>query len=127
MNSKTSNTQHPTPRILIVDDDLEIREFMHDLLTPNGYWVDCVESSRRGLEMMSERTYELIISDIIMDEMDGIELLRRVKEKYPEVPFLVMTGYASMESAIEALKLGDRKSTRLNSSHIPLSRMPSSA
>ncbi|MBW2013033.1 MAG: PAS domain S-box protein [Deltaproteobacteria bacterium] len=95
-----------TPRILIVDDDSGIREFMHDLLTPNGYSVDCVQSGRRGLKMMSERTYDLVISDIVMDEMNGIEFLRWVKEKDPAVPFLLMTGHASMESAIDALKLG---------------------
>ncbi len=106
MNSKTHDTRHSTPKILIVDDDLIIRELMYDLLTPKGYSVDCVQSGRRALDMMSQQAYELIISDMIMDEMSGIELLKQVKEKDPDIPFLVMTGHASMESAIQALRLG---------------------
>ena len=106
MNSKTPDTQHLTPGILIVEDDLNIGEFMHDLLTSEGYYVDCAVNGRHALEMMSQKAYELIISDIIMDEMDGIEFLKQVKEKDPDIPFLVMTGHGSMESAIRALKLG---------------------
>ncbi len=92
--------------ILVVDDDPYVRDAIKLLLTGNGYLTDCAESGHRALEMMAEKEYGVVISDIVMKDMDGIKFLELVKEKYPFIPFIVTTGHASMNTAIDALRQG---------------------
>ena len=94
-------------RILVVDDDALIRELVRDVLTAEGYRVVAVGSGREALDRIErEGPPDLIISDLSMREMDGLELLELVKAEHPRTDVIILTGYASLESALQAMRLG---------------------
>lgn len=92
--------------ILIVDDDMIVRESMSNWLMEEGYKVDTSEDGPSGLEKIKTNNYDLAVVDIKMPGMDGIELLKKSKEIYPDLPILVMTAYASVDTAVQAMKDG---------------------
>ncbi|MBT7272184.1 MAG: response regulator transcription factor [Nitrospina sp.] len=91
--------------VLIVDDEESIRVSLEGFLKKK-YYVQTAESGSIALEMLQDNQYDLILSDIKMDDMNGIVLLKKVKENFPESAFLLMTGFSSLNTAIEALRLG---------------------
>ncbi|MFH1081334.1 MAG: sigma-54 dependent transcriptional regulator [Pseudomonadota bacterium] len=92
-------------RILVIDDDAIACEFLQEALSRAGYEVDAFTSAQKALrEDLS--VYDLLMSDIRMPDMDGLEFLRRVHEKWPELPVILMTAYGSLETTMEALRLG---------------------
>jgi two-component system, NtrC family, response regulator PilR len=93
-------------RILIVDDEAGMRDFLSILLRKEGYGVTAAEDAARALEMTARGEFDLVISDLSMPGLSGIELLRQTKAASPDTPVILITAYASTESAIEALKLG---------------------
>lgn len=93
-------------KILIVDDELSMREFMEILLTDENYCVDTASSGSEAMDMLNKSNYHMVITDIQMPDMNGIELLKKTKEVTPDTEVLMMTAYASTESAIEAMKNG---------------------
>lgn len=93
--------------ILVIDDELVICALLADALRDKGYKVDYTQSATKGLRAVSKGDYDVIIIDLKMPEMDGIELLREIKLKEdPDVMVIVITGYGSLESAQHALRLG---------------------
>jgi two-component system response regulator PilR (NtrC family) len=95
-----------TERLLIVDDEQGMRDLLSIMLRREGYRVELARSGEEALDRISRDLFDLIITDISMPGVDGIGVLRRVREIAPEVPTIIITAYASTESAIEALKLG---------------------
>ena len=93
-------------RILIVDDAKSLRDYLEIILTKEGYTVATAESGPEALHKVSQQNFSLIITDIRMPGMDGIELLKRIKEKHPSIPVVIMTAYSTWETAIEAMRLG---------------------
>jgi DNA-binding NtrC family response regulator len=93
-------------RILVVDDEHSMCEFMQIMLGKEGYDVDAEQDGRRAIAKLGQRQYDLVIADLMMPQMSGLELMEEVRSEHPEMPFLVMTAYASVETAIEALKKG---------------------
>jgi len=91
--------------ILIVDDEESIRVSLEAILKKK-YYVNTAETGLTALKMLQNDHYDLTLSDIKMDDMNGIALLKKVKEKFPKIPVLLMTGYSSLNTAIEALRLG---------------------
>ncbi|MCG6534611.1 MAG: response regulator, partial [Syntrophales bacterium LBB04] len=91
--------------ILVIDDDLVACEFLQEALSRSGYEVDTYTSAREALDGDPSR-YDLLISDIRMPEMDGLTFLREVHERWPEIPFILVTAYGSLETTMEALRLG---------------------
>ena len=91
--------------ILIVDDEESIRVSLEAILKKK-YYVNTAETGLTALKMLQNDHYDLTISDIKMDDMNGIALLKKVKENFPKIPVLLMTGYSSLNTAIEALRLG---------------------
>ncbi len=98
--------QDQKKRVLVVDDEHEILRIIYDLLSRNGYHVDTATSCEKALQLFGENEYNTILSDIKMPKKSGIDLLSEVSKKNPELPFVIMTGYASIETAIEGLKQG---------------------
>ncbi|MCG6955416.1 MAG: sigma-54 dependent transcriptional regulator [Gemmatimonadetes bacterium] len=94
------------PRVLAVDDEEVVCESIRRVLTDEGYNVSTSTSPRTALEMLRKEAYDLLLLDIKMPEMDGIELLRAARDVSPETEVLIVTGYATIETAVEAIKLG---------------------
>ncbi|MFM1919565.1 MAG: hypothetical protein RLZZ303_1199 [Candidatus Hydrogenedentota bacterium] len=93
--------------ILVVDDEAVIRELMTDILADEGYTVHSAPNGREALKLLeSDLSIAVLFTDIMMPEMDGIELIRRARQVAPEIVPIVMTGYATLESARAAVKEG---------------------
>ncbi len=93
-------------RIMVIDDEESMCKFMQIMLKKEGYEVTTTQSSHEALDILKQRNHDLIIADLMMPELNGLELLARVKNLDPEANFIVMTAYASVDTAIEALKKG---------------------
>ena len=93
-------------KILVVDDARVILNFYQKGLSRAGYDVDVVDNAVKALEMIAVKDYAIVISDINMELMDGLELLDIIKRDYIHIEVIMMTGYATVENAIEALKKG---------------------
>ncbi len=93
-------------RLLIVEDEETLRESLKRVFQREGYQVEAVGSAEPALELFEEGFYDLIISDIILPGITGIELLKRVKEIHPEQIVIIITAYASLETAVETLRAG---------------------
>jgi len=93
-------------RILVVDDELVIRESLHGWLKKSGYKVDTAEGGSAALAMLEKTPYDLLFLDIMMPVMSGIEVLEVVKEEYPHTLVVMITAYGSVETAVQAMKVG---------------------
>jgi DNA-binding NtrC family response regulator len=93
-------------RLLIVEDEETLCESLKRVLVREGYAVDTFNSAEAAMEVFEERFYDIIITDIILPGITGIELLKRIKERLPEQIVIIMTAYASLETAVEALRSG---------------------
>jgi two-component system, NtrC family, response regulator HydG len=92
--------------LLIVDDELIVRDSLGKWFREEGYEVNTAESAHEALTLLAERHFDLALVDIKMPGTDGVELQRRMKEAAPETIVIIMTGYASVETAVAALKNG---------------------
>ncbi|MBI9077843.1 MAG: sigma-54-dependent Fis family transcriptional regulator [Desulfatibacillum sp.] len=92
--------------ILVVDDDEGHRKTLHTVIKSWGYNVKTAEDGSVAVDMVREGPYDVIVMDVRMAEMDGIQALKLIKEYNPVIPVLIMTAYSSVESAIEAMKTG---------------------
>ena len=92
--------------ILVVDDDLGVRITVQKILSRSGYEVMTAAGGDEALQLASEKSFDLALIDLIMPGMDGIETMRRLGEASPETVVIMLTAHGTMESAIEALRLG---------------------
>jgi len=92
--------------ILIVEDEETLASSLKRVFTREGYSVDVAEDAEKGLELIEKNSYDVIITDIILPGISGIELLRKIKEKEPDQLVIIITAYASVETAVEALRAG---------------------
>lgn len=93
-------------KILIVDDELSMREFLEILLKKNDYEVEVAEGGKQAIERIDKNEFDLVITDVKMPEMDGIQVLKYVQDTSPRTSVVMITAFASMEQAVEAMKLG---------------------
>lgn len=100
------DSNNETARVLVVDDEGAIRYSVSKTLQRIGYEVDEASSGEEALDMMGKREYDVILTDIRMPGLTGVELLRRIKDVSPDGIVILMTGYASLGTAVESLRLG---------------------
>ena len=93
-------------RILIVDDEESMGRFMQIMLQKEGYEVTPALTGPEALKILKQKEYDLVIADLMMPEMNGLKLLSEVKQQNSNVDFIVMTAFASVDTAIEAMKKG---------------------
>jgi len=94
------------PRVLAVDDEQVVCESIRRVLSEEGYDVSTSTSPRAAVDLLRKEHFDLLLLDIKMPEMDGIELLKAARDVSPETEVLIITGYATIETAVEAIKLG---------------------
>jgi hypothetical protein len=102
---RTSNKR----RILIVDDDNDIVSFLCDLFIENGYKPTGYTSGKEALEALKQQEFDLLLTDLMMPEMDGIEVLKAALTIAPSLGVIIMTGYSTIRTAIEARRAGALK------------------
>jgi DNA-binding response OmpR family regulator len=95
-----------TEKILVVDDELTVCQSVAKILSRKGYEVENALSTEGAMQKMNGTSYGLVITDLMMPKSNGLELLQIVKDHYPELEVIMITGYASIESAVKATKLG---------------------
>ena len=92
--------------ILLVEDDAGLREALHDTLLLAQYQVCAVDSAEQALLTLKQQSVQLVISDVQMQGASGLTLLKTLREQYPNIPVLMMTAYATVQAAVEAIRLG---------------------
>lgn len=95
-----------TARILIVDDDENIRKVLTAILEDEGYSVESVDTAKKAIERSKRKFYNLALIDIRLPDMEGIELLTRMKDTTPKMRKIIITGYPTLQNAIEAVNRG---------------------
>ncbi|HLG29140.1 MAG TPA: response regulator, partial [Candidatus Brocadiales bacterium] len=98
MNSKA--------KILVIEDDKSMRDFLKDFLELEGYSVHAAVNGREGLETIEKESFDLVITDVVMPEVDGVEVLRAIKGGSIETSVIVITGHSSIRQAVELIKMG---------------------
>ncbi|MBU1056190.1 MAG: FAD-dependent oxidoreductase [Proteobacteria bacterium] len=93
-------------RILVVDDELIMRDSLKEWLIDDGFLVDMAASGAEALDKLKAQAYDLMLLDIMMPGMDGVEVLQKAKELFDDLKVIMMTAYATVETAVEAMKIG---------------------
>ena len=93
-------------RILVLDDDQSILEFFRDFLTKNGFEIDTAENGREGLKAVKKKKYDVVLVDVMMPVMDGIEFLEEARILDSDICVIMLSGKSNIDQAIEALKKG---------------------
>lgn len=93
-------------KILVIDDQRSIRNTLKDILELEGYEVELAENGKDGIEIFLESKYDLVLSDIKMPEMDGLEVLSKIMEVHSDVPVVMISGHGNIDTAVESIKKG---------------------
>jgi len=93
-------------RILVIDDEDIVRLSCSRTLVPEGYELAMAKNGQEGLKILEEGSYDLVLTDLKMPNMDGIEVLAKIKERWPSTDVVIVTGYQTVETAVKAIKLG---------------------
>ncbi len=93
-------------KIMVVDDDYSSRLFLQKILNKENYQTSICGDGLEALELIDKQSFDLVITDLKMESIDGIELLEKLKDIDPEIAVIILTGHASIQTAIEALRLG---------------------
>ena len=91
--------------ILVVDDELLIRDLLYDFFTGHGWQIAVAENGEKALEVLRARPVDVVLTDIKMPEMDGLELAEHLHQTNPDLPVVLMTGFPSVETAVAALRV----------------------
>ena len=103
---KRVEVPNPKARILAVDDEEIILDSFRKILVLAGYSVDTVETGQEALDLIRKRHYDFVFTDLKMPEMDGVEVCKAVKHLRPDIDVIIITGYATVETAVETMKYG---------------------
>ena len=96
----------PRAQILVVDDDKTMRDACHQILTRQGFQVEQAASARQGLGLLERSSFDVILLDLVMPDLDGLETLKKMKSLDTDCEVIIITGYGSIPTAVEAMKAG---------------------
>lgn len=91
-------------RILAVDDELLIRDLLYDFFTTQGWDITVAENGQRAIDFLRNQDFDLVLTDLKMPDIDGMDLTGRIRNTHGSLPVIIMTGYPSLETALEALR-----------------------
>ena len=100
-------------KILVIDDERAIRNTLKEVLEYEKHEVDLAEDGPSGLELFGSNSYDIVLCDIKMPKLDGIEFLQKSNEINPDVPVIMISGHGNIETAVEAVKKGERHAAYL--------------
>ncbi|MBK7090512.1 MAG: response regulator [bacterium] len=93
------------PKILIVDDELLIRDLLYDFFASKDFQIQTANDAAEAMQLVEKhKDFDVVLTDIKLEGEDGLSFVDRIREQHPDLPVIVMTGYPSVESAIEALR-----------------------
>jgi two-component system NtrC family response regulator len=92
--------------ILVIDDEHVICDACHLILTEKGYMVERQLSGKSGVDALRSENYQIVLLDMMLPDMDGMDVLKTIKKEKPEVCIIVMTGYSTVSNAVKAMKHG---------------------
>ncbi|MDP1761073.1 MAG: response regulator, partial [Deltaproteobacteria bacterium] len=92
--------------ILVIDDDKAMRDACFQILSRQGYRVELAASAKQGLSLLERLSFETILLDLVMPDMDGLEALKKIRALDPDVEVIIITGYGTIQSAVESIKAG---------------------
>lgn len=92
--------------ILLIDDEKSIRNVLRDILLHEGYQVEEAADGEKGIQQLKEKTFDLVLCDIKMPKMDGLEVLQQIMQLHPDLPVIMISGHGTIETAVDAVKKG---------------------
>jgi len=92
--------------ILLIDDEKSIRNVLRDILLHEGYQVEEAADGEKGIQQLTEKTFDLVLCDIKMPKMDGLEVLQQIMQLHPDLPVIMISGHGTIETAVDAVKKG---------------------
>jgi DNA-binding NtrC family response regulator len=93
-------------KILVIDDETIVRTSCERTLRPEGYEVISASGGQEGIEHLQKQSFELVLLDLKMPDIDGIEVLTMIKKKWPDTKVIMITGYSTVDTAVQALRYG---------------------
>jgi two-component system, NtrC family, response regulator HydG len=93
-------------QILVIDDDKAMRDACYQILSRQGYRVEQAASARQGLSLLEKASFDVILLDLVMPDLDGLETLKKIRGLDPDVEVIIITGYGTIQSAVESIKAG---------------------
>lgn len=93
-------------KILVIDDEAIVRKSCERTLVPEGYDVRLATNGRDGIAFMEKENFSLVLLDLKMPDMDGIEVLNKINTTWPDTKVVMVTGYSTVDTAVQALRLG---------------------
>jgi DNA-binding response OmpR family regulator len=97
---------HGFPHVLIMEDELSVAKGLQMALTEEGYFVDLAHTGQSALDTFNKKSVDLLVADLRLPDIDGMEVIRKIKHDQPDTGVIVITGYSTVPSAVEAMKLG---------------------
>ena len=94
------------PHILVVDDEISMRELLNVMLSREGYRISCAESGRKAIEMIEKENYDLLLCDIRLGDITGLDVLKACKSDNSSTVVIMISAYATTETAVEAMNMG---------------------
>ena len=95
-----------TEKVLLVDDEKDFIDTLSERMETRGMNVSSTVSPKEALDMVDKESFDAVVLDLKMPEMDGLEVLKKIKEKNPDIQVILLTGHATVQKGIEAMKLG---------------------
>ena len=93
-------------KVLVIDDEAIVRISSKRTLVPEGFEVKLADSGKAGIEILEKESFDVILLDLKMPDMGGIEVLEIIMERWPETKVIIVTGFSTVDTAVEALRLG---------------------
>jgi two-component system response regulator HydG len=106
MGKAAISTNTPRAQILVIDDDKTMRDACHQILARQGFQVELAASARQGLGLLEKSSFDVILLDLVMPDLEGLEALKRIKTLDNNCEVIIITGYGSIPTAVEAMKAG---------------------
>jgi DNA-binding response OmpR family regulator len=106
LQENTATDFEVSPHILVMEDDLSVAKGLEMVLSEEGYTVNLAGTGELALEAFKQKRFDLLVADLRLPDIDGMEVIKQVKEAKPETEVIVITGYGTTATAVEAMKLG---------------------